>query len=170
MKHMEEFGPVQILVVGFEGTTFNGEILPELQRLKEQGLIRLVDLIVVAKDQAGEILAVEMSDLSKEETTELGAIAGALIGLGADGVEGAELGAVAGAEAADENMLGEETMWSIADTIPPGTTAGVALIEHRWAIPLRDAIRRAGGVALADTWLHPEDLIAAGAAMASDDQ
>ena len=64
-------------------------------------------------------------------------------------------------------MLGEETMWSIADTIPMGTTAAVALIEHRWAIPLRDAIGRAGGVALADTWVHPEDLVAAGAAAAS---
>jgi uncharacterized membrane protein len=165
MSDMEEFGPVQILVVGFEGTTFTGEILPEFHRLKELGLIRLVDLVVVAKDEDGEILAVEMSDLSKEQTGELGAIAGALIGLGADGEEGMELGAVAGAEAADGNMLGEDMMWSIADTIPAGTTAGVALIEHRWAIPLRDAIRRAGGVTLADSWIHPEDLIAAGAAM-----
>ena len=97
---------------------------------------------------------------------EFGAIVGALIGLGADGEEGAELGAIAGAEAAMESegeFLGDEAMWSIADTIPNGTAAAIALIEHRWAIPLRDAVRRAGGVALADTWLHPEDLIAAGA-------
>jgi hypothetical protein len=61
----------------------------------------------------------------------------------------------------------DEAVWSIADTIPAGTAAAVALIEHRWAIPLRDAVRRAGGVALADTWVHPEDLVAAGAAAAS---
>ena len=161
---MDEFGPVQILVVGFEGTTFKGEILPELRRLRDQDIIRLVDLVVVAKDDKDEIAAVEVSDLSKEEREELGAIAGALVGLGADGEEGAEIGALAGAEAAaDGNFLGEGTMWSVADAIPPNSTAAVALIEHRWAIPLRDAIRRAGGVPLADSWIHPEDLIALGA-------
>ena len=168
---MEEFGPVQILVVGFEGTTFQGEILPELRRLRDLDIIRLVDLVVVAKDQDDEITAVEISDLSDEERAELGAIAGALIGLGADGEEGLEAGALAGAEAASEDeFLGEEVMWSVADTIPMGTTAAVALIEHRWAIPLRDAIRRAGGVPLADSWVHPEDLIAAGASMKAGDE
>ena len=165
---MEEFGPVQILVVGFEGTTFQGEILPELRRLRDLDIIRLVDLVVVAKDTEGEIAAVEVSDLSDEERAGLGAIAGALIGLGADGEEGAEAGALAGAEAASESdFLGDEVMWSVADTIPMGTTAAVALIEHRWAIPLRDAIRRAGGIPLADSWVHPEDLIAAGASMSA---
>ena len=82
---------------------------------------------------------------------------------------GAEAGALAGAEAAEEGLLGEEAVWSIADVIPMGTTAAVALLEHRWAIPLRDAIRRAGGVPLADTWVHPEDLVAAGAALGSSD-
>jgi len=79
---MEEFGPVQILVVGFEGTSFNGEILPELKRLREQDIIRLVDLVVVSKDTDGEITGVEMSDLSDEEAAQFGAIAGALVGLG----------------------------------------------------------------------------------------
>jgi uncharacterized membrane protein len=164
---MDEFGPVQVLVVGFDGTTFKGEILPEFQRLKELDIVRLVDMVVVSKDQDGEILGVELSDLSDEQREEFGAIAGALIGLGAEGdEEGMEAGALLGAEAAEDGMLGEETMWSIADTIPTGTTAAVALIEHRWAIPLRDAIRRAGGVPLADSWIHPEDLIAIGAASA----
>jgi len=166
---MEEFGPVQILVVGFEGTTFTGEVMRELTRLKEQDIIRLIDLVVVAKDEDGEVVAIETTDLSPEESAEFGAIAGALIGLGAAGEEGLEEGALLGAEAAIESegeFLGEDTMWSIADAIPTGTTAAVALIEHRWAIPLRDAIRRAGGVALADSWVHPEDLVAFGAAIA----
>ena len=123
-------------------------------------------MVVVAKDADGEIVGVEMSDLTGEETAELGAIAGALIGLGAEGDEGVELGAEAGAEAVEDGFLGDETMWSIADVIPPGTTAAVALLEHRWAIPLRDAIRRAGGVPLADSWIHPEDVVAIGAAAA----
>jgi uncharacterized membrane protein len=163
---VEEFGPVQIMVVGFPGTEFRGEILPELQRLRDADLVRVIDLVVVAKDDNDEIIAVELSDLSPEQTEELGAIAGALIGLGAEGDEGLEPGAEAGAMAAEDGFLGDETMWSIADTIPAGTTAAVALLEHRWAIPLRDAIRRAGGIPLADSWIHPEDLVAIGAAVA----
>lgn len=163
---MEEFGPVQILVVGFDGTNFEGHVLPELRRLRELDIIRLVDLVVVAKDTEDNIAAVEVSDLTQEEAAEFGAIAGALVGLGAAGEEGGEFGAMAGAEATEDGVLGDEVMWSIADTIPLGSTAAVALIEHRWAIPLRDAIRKAGGVPLADAWLHPEDLVAAGAALA----
>ena len=169
---MEEFGPVQILVVGFGGTDFKGEILEELRRLKERDIIRLIDLVAVAKDTQGEIVGIEISDLSPEESAEFGAIAGALIGLGMDGEEGAEAGMVAGAETAiesDGEFLGDEVLWSIADTIPMGTAAAVALVEHRWAIPLRDAIRNNGGVLLADSWVHPEDLIIAGALMAEGD-
>jgi uncharacterized membrane protein len=166
---VEEFGPVQILVVGFDDTAqFTGKILAELKKLRERDIIRLVDLVVVNKDRDGEIIGVELSDLSKDEREQFGAIAGALIGLGVDGDEETmEAGAIVGAAAAEDGVLGEETMWSVADTIPMDSTAAVALIEHRWAIPLRDSIRDAGGVALADTWIHPEDLIAIGAASAS---
>lgn len=163
---MEEFGPVQILVVGFQETNFQGEVMDELKRLTDEGIVRLVDLAVVSKDTDGEVAAVELSGLSAEESAQLGALAGAMIGLGMDGEEGMEEGAIAGAEAAEDGFIGEEEVWSIADAIPMGTTAAVALIEHRWAIPLRGAIRRAGGVALADSWIHPEDLVAFGAAIA----
>ena len=162
---MDEFGPVQMLVVGFDDANFQGEILPELRRLRDKDVIRLIDLVVVEKDAAGDITSVEVSDLSEEEAAEFGAIAGALVGLGADGGEGMEEGAIAGAEAAEDGVFGDELVWSVADAIPFGSTAAVALLEHRWAIPLRDAIRRAGGVTTADAWVHPEDLIAAGAAL-----
>src|SRR6185295_1301637 len=120
---MEEFGPVQILVVVFGGTDFNGKILEELRQLKERDIVRLIDLVAVAKDTQGEIVGIEISDLTPEESAEFGAIAGALIGLGMDGEEGAEAGMVAGAEAAIESggeFLGDEVLWSIADTIPMG--------------------------------------------------
>ena len=162
---MDEFGPVQILVVGFQETNFQGQVLDELKRLTDEGIVRLVDLAVVSKDDAGDVAAVELSGLSAEESAELGALLGAMIGLGMDGEEGMEDGAIAGAEAAEGGFIGEEEVWSIADAIPVGTTAAVALIEHRWAIPLRDAIRGAGGVPLADSWIHPEDLVAFGAAI-----
>lgn len=166
---MEEFGPVQIMVVGFDDPNLTGEIVAELQRLKDADLVRVIDLVAVEKDAAGDVAAVELSDLSDEERGEFGALAGAMIGLGMEGDEaGLEAGAVAGAEAAEEGILGEEAVWSIADAIPVGTVAAVALLEHRWAIPLRDAIIRAGGRPLADTWIHPEDLMAFGAAMSKE--
>ena len=74
------------------------------------------------------------------------------------------MGAEAGAELGDEGTLfDDEEVWYIADAIPEGMTAAIAVLEHRWAIPLRNAIADAGGVALTDKWLHPQDLLAVGA-------
>jgi uncharacterized membrane protein len=156
-------GPVQMLVVGFEGAEFKGEIVAELNRLKDEGIIRVIDLIAVRKDEEGNVETLHTSDLTQDEAMEFGAVAGALIGLGAAGEEGAEAGAIAGAEAMEDGQVfDEENVWYAADAIPNGTAAGVALIEHRWAIPLRDAIMRAGGIPLIDEWIHATDLIAAG--------
>jgi uncharacterized membrane protein len=158
-------GPVQMLVVGFEGPKFKGEILEELKRLKEQDIIRLIDLAVIYKHDDGNVETLHQTDLSDEEALEFGALAGALIGLGAAGEEGAEAGARAGAEAmADAQVFDDDQIWYAADAIPNGTAAGIALIEHRWAIPLRDAIVRAGGIPLIDEWIHARDLVAAGVA------
>lgn len=158
-------GPVQMLVVGFEGPEFKGEILEELKRLKDEEIIRLIDLVVVKKDDDGNVETLHRSDLDDDEALEFGAIARALIGLGAEGEEGAEAGAEAGAAAmADGEVFDDEQVWYAADAIPNGTAAGVALIEHRWAIPLRDAIVRAGGIPLVDEWIHAADLIAVGVA------
>jgi uncharacterized membrane protein len=160
-------GPVQMLVVGFEGPEFKGEILEELKRLKDEDIIRLIDLVVVKKDDNGEIETLHTSDLSEDEAMEFGAVAGALIGLGAEGEEGAEAGALAGAEAMEDGQVfDDDQVWYAADAIPNGTAAGVALIEHRWAIPLRDAIIRANGIPLVDEWIHATDLMAVGVATA----
>jgi uncharacterized membrane protein len=156
-------GPVQMLVVGFEGPKFKGEILEELKRLKDEDIIRLVDLLVIKKNDDGTVETLHQSDLSQDEAMEFGAVAGALIGLGAAGKEGAEAGARAGAEAMeDRQVFDDDQVWYAADAIPNGTAAGIALIEHRWAIPLRDAIVRAGGIPLIDEWIHAKDLVAAG--------
>ena len=161
-------GPVQMLVVGFEGPEFKGEILEELTRLKDADTIRLIDLVVVKKDD-GTIETLHTSDLTGDEALEFGAVAGALTGLGAAGEEGAEAGAMAGAEAmADGQVFDDDNVWYAADAIPNGTAAGVALIEHRWAIPLRNAIARAGAIPLVDEWIHVTDLIAVGVAAAED--
>jgi uncharacterized membrane protein len=158
-------GPVQLLVIAFEDGNFEGKILDELRRLREHDVIRMIDLLFVAKDEQGDVIELEQSDLSTEEAAELGALVGALIGLGADGEEGARRGAEAGTRVTENGtLLDAEEAWFLADAIPAGTSAAIALIEHRWAIPLRDAIEAAGGHDLVDTWIHPEDLVAIGAA------
>lgn len=159
------FGPVQLLVLGFDNPDFQGEIVAELDRLKEGDLVRVIDGIAVHKDADGEVTVLRRSDLSDEEAEEFGAVVGALIGLGAGGVEGAEAGAELGAEAAAKERSeaeGEEEDWDVLDEIPPGSAAAVILLEHRWATPLRDAVRRANGYPVSDGWVHPEDLVAIG--------
>jgi len=155
-------GPVEVLVIGFgEDAEFKGEALAELKRLRDADIVRLIDLLFVRKNADGSVDKIEISD--DDELMKLGAVAGALVGFGAAGEEGAEVGALAGAAAmADGTLYDEQEAWFIADAIPEGTAAAIAVIEHSWAIPLRDAVRRAGGIALADEWIHPLDLIAAG--------
>jgi len=160
-------GPVQLLTVGFVEPNFTGAVLDEIKRLREADIVRLIDLLIVAKDENGEVTEVEIGD--RPELQEFGAVAGALLGLGAAGELGADAGAVLGAEAmADGKMYDEEDLWILADQIPPGMTAAIALIEHRWAIPLRNAIMDAGGVALVDEWIHPADLVRYGAELADE--
>jgi uncharacterized membrane protein len=161
-------GPVQMLVLGFEGDHFTGEILPELDRLKDAELIRMIDLLFVRKDAAGELDVMHVSDLNADEALEFGALVGALIGLGTGTEEGVQAGAELGVDAlADGHAIDDEEVWHVADAIPPGSAAAIALIEHRWAIPLRDAVVRAGGSALADEWIHAADLVAVGQRVAA---
>jgi len=159
------FGPVQLLVLGFDEPDFQGQIVAELDRLKENDLVRVIDGIAVHKDANGEVEVLRRSDLSDEEAAEFGAVVGALIGLGAGGTEGAEAGAELGAAAAVEERSepeGDADTWDVLDEIPPGTAAAVILLEHRWAIPFRDAVRSANGYPISDGWVHPEDLVAIG--------
>ena len=163
-----EFGPVQMLVVGFETDALTGKVLEELARLRDADLVRLIDLLVVAKDDEGDLAVVQATDLTQDEAMQFGALVGALVGLGTGDEETMEAAAVAGAaEMADSHVMDDADVWYVADAIPPGTTAGIALLEHRWAIPLRDAIVDQGGVVLADEWIHASDLVAIGAAAAT---
>lgn len=161
-------GPVQLLVVGFQNPDFRGEILAELARLRENDTVRLIDLLVVRKNEDGSLDKVQISDLNTEEAMEFGAIVGALIGLGAAGEEGAEAGAEIGAAMGEDNHILPGDIWYVDEVVPVGTAAAVALIEHRWALPLRDKIRDAGGFHIADAWIHPLDLVAIGLASAEE--
>ncbi len=159
-------GPVQLIVLGFKNPDFHGEIIAELERLRASDTIRVIDSLAVYKDADGEIEVEHLINLSKSEAIELGTKIGALIGLGIEGEEGAEAGAIAGAEEADAdggvNVFTEEEGWDILEEIPNNSAAALVLLEHHWAVPLRDAIVRAGGFRISDGFISPLDLVEIG--------
>jgi uncharacterized membrane protein len=166
--HLDELGPVQILTVAFDGNHFKGEILPELERLKQLGLIRLIDLLLVRKDSTGAVATLTATDLDWEEMADFGGSVGELIGWGVAGAEGAETGWLTGAAAsAGGHHLDEHEEFALTQMIPNGSSAAIVLIEHVWEKPLRAAIRRANGHEVANSWLNADDLIRAGIAGAS---
>ena len=128
-------GPLEYLVVGFEGTRFTGQILAELRAARDKGIIRVVDLFAIKKDDQGNVTALELSDLSDEEATELGPLAGDLMGL-----------------------FAPEDIEQAAASIPNNGAAGLLLFEHTWAIGLKEAIKNAGGVAIAGGFVAPDVL------------
>jgi uncharacterized membrane protein len=161
-----EIGPLQFLVVGLLEPKLDGSILDELVKLSDNDVIKLVDLLGVFKDEDGTVLAAEFTDLSLDESMTYGAWVGAMIGLGAGGEEGAIVGALEGAMVAGEEYeygLDDDALASIAEDIPPGGGALLAVIEHRWAIPFRNAVRDQGGILIAQDFLNPEMLITLGA-------
>ena len=158
-------GPVQLVVLGFKHPNFHGEIIAELERLRESDTVRVIDALAVYKDQKGELEVEHLSNLTTDEAIEVGSKVGALIGLGFEGEEGMEAGARAGAEAAVEgiNVLPDDAdAWDVLDDIPPDSAAALILLEHHWAVPLRDAVVRAGGFRVADGFISPVDLVAIG--------
>ena len=161
-----EIGPLQLLVVGFVDPKLDGSILDQLIAASDSGTIRVVDALGVYKGEDGSLLAAHVSDLTEDEAVTYGAWVGALIGLGAGGEEGAELGALAGGMAAAEEYeygIDLDGLATIAEDIPSGGAAMLLVIEHRWAIPLRNALRASGGILIAQDFLSPEALITLGA-------
>ena len=133
---------MQVLIVGFDQPTFSGEVLAEFTRLREAGLVRLIDVLLVSRSEDGTLQTLEAPEAA---AADLGGLA----------VE--VLGQPENASQAETSEIDTAAMWSLADAIPVGGTAAVALIEHVWAAPLSAAIQRAGGTLLEETWLARED-------------
>jgi uncharacterized membrane protein len=164
-------GPVQLIVLGFSHPEFHGEIVAELQRLHDDQTVRVIDALAVHKDADGEIEVQHLSNLTRDEAIEVGSTIGALIGLGIEGEEGAEIGAEAGGEAAADGgaeVFSDEQAWDVLEEIPNDSAAALILLEHHWAVPLRDAIARAGGSRISDGFISPLDLVEIGLVTAEE--
>ena len=125
-------GPLEYLVVGFKGNRFTGQILRELRAAHDKGIIRVVDLLVLTKDESGNLAAMELSDLSGEEAEQLGPIAGDLL-----------------------QVFEPDDVEAAASNIPTNSSAGLLLFEHTWAVGLKEAIMNAGGIPLAGGLVAP---------------
>ena len=163
-------GPVQLVVFGLQNDRMKGDVARELQAAGQSGAIRVLDALAILKTPDGKVISLGASDLSPDQRAAFGSVVGALMGFGALGTgEGADVGAELGAAAfAKQNFgLSQEDIQGIAKDIPPGKTAVMVLIEHRWAVPLKEAFERAGGVMLAQGMVRPETLIGAGVNLAA---
>ena len=116
-------GPIEVLVLGFPGNQFSGEILPELARLVAGGQIAILDLKFVAKALDGQVVTLEAVDAGNEEWAEL------IVSDSADYVE-------------------DEDFQDVADMLEPGSSAAILVFEHLWAKSLTSALIGAGGVLL----------------------
>jgi uncharacterized membrane protein len=158
------------VVLGFDHPDFRGEIITELERLRENDTIRVIDALAVFKAADGEIEVAHLSNLTEDEAIEMGSKVGALVGLGIEGEEGMVVGAVIGAEAGAEGVevFTDEDAWDVIEEIPNDSAAALLLIEHHWAVPLRDAVARAGGFRISDGFISPLDLVEIGLVAAAE--
>ncbi len=154
-------GPIQFVVIGFEtNDKFKGDIMAELDTLRGRGVIRLLDLLFVMKDDAGNVFAMEDTDLSEEEEAELGTLISSLMGLGDGRHEVTEANALPDTE--NHYGLTAQDIAEVSANIEPGTSAGILLIEHVWAAGFKHAVREAGGYPIAQGFITPEALIMIG--------
>lgn len=128
-------GPVEFLLLGFEGNRFNGAIAPALGELVGNGLVRLLDVAIVIKDADGEAAILEMQELPEDVADAVKALAGEVRGL-----------------------MSEADLMDVADNLEPQTTVAALLVEHIWATRFADAVRAAGGELLVSERI-PGDLV-----------
>ncbi len=168
-KNMVEFGPIQMIAMGFPNQeNLHGELISELFRLSDYKIIRMVGFLAIAKNQQGKIASLQLTQLSDNDRIKLAAGIGALIGFGAAGEEGAKVGANAAAEAAyyKEFGLDKKQINNIAQNIPNGTAAGFVLIEHLWAKRFKEIALSKHAVLLANGFITMDALVAMGAHLA----
>ena len=122
------FGPIEVLVVGFPGNQFNGEILPELERLVDEDIISVVDGLLLTKEADGEVTFVEFDEEgANDDAARLVALMNQV-----------------------ESLISDEDVLELAENLAPDSSAAILVFEHTWAKPFRDAIIGSGGVLAAN--------------------
>jgi Family of unknown function (DUF6325) len=132
-----ETGPVDYLLVEWPGRQPNGEAAPVLVDLVDRGLIRILDLTFISKDEEGNVAVLELADLGGE-VTELAIFEGASSGL-----------------------LADDDVAQAGDVLEPDTSAALLVFENSWAAPFVSAVRRSGGELVASGRIPAEDILAA---------
>jgi uncharacterized protein DUF6325 len=132
-----EIGPIDYLLVEWPGRQPNGEVAPHLVDLVDRGLIRILDLAFIGKDEDGSVTALEISDL------------------------GGEVAELAVFEGASSGLLGDEDLEEAGGVLEPGTSAALLVFENSWAAPFVSAVRRSGGELVASGRIPAEDVLAA---------
>jgi hypothetical protein len=150
-------GPVQLVVLGFARPDFEGEIIAELERLRRSDTVRVIDALAVYKRSDSDVEVGHFNNLTTDEAIEMGSMVGALVGIGVD----ADVDTDDEDEGEGEPPL-DADVWDVLEEIPPDSAAALILLEHQWAVPLRDAVARAGGFRIADGLVSPRDLVAFG--------
>ncbi len=135
-------GPVEYVIIGFPGNQFTGEIVPELSRLIESGVVRIIDLVFVGKNEDGDVVVIEVD-------------------------ENADMTAFAMLDGEIGGFIGDEDVQHAAAAIEPGSSALLILWEDVWAAPLVQAIRNSGGVLLEGSRIPAELIEDAEALLAS---
>ena len=135
---LDELGPIDFVIVEFPKgqANFTGEMVDELVKLVEAGTIRVVDMLILVKDDEGAVEAMELSDLD-------------------------DLGALETIEAELAELLAEEDVVNLAAAMDPGSTAGILIYENLWAAPFASAARRSGGQLIANGRIPIQAIIAA---------
>jgi hypothetical protein len=136
--NVDELGPVDWIVVEFEGTRLNGDIAPILKDYVDRDLIRVLDLLFIKKDEDGGFEAFEATDLEDSEIGELRAY-----------------------ETELAMLLSEQDVADLVETIEPGSSAAVLVWENLWAAPFGSAVRHAGGQLVASGRIPIQAVIAA---------
>lgn len=134
MSELDEMGPIDYVVVEWPGRQPTGEALPHLVDLVDQGLIRLIDLAFITKDEDGTVTVLDINELG--ETLAI--------------FEGASSG-----------LLGDDDISEAGGVLEPGTSAAILVWENRWAAPFASAVRKGGGQLVASGRIPVQDLIGA---------
>ena len=137
MDQSHEMGPIDYLLVEWPGKQPNGEVAPHLVDLVDRGLIRILDLLFVVKDEEGNVAALELADL------------------------GGEVAELAIFEGASSGLLGDDDVAEAGGVLEPGTSAALLVFENAWAAPFVAAVRRSGGELVASGRIPAEDILAA---------